>query len=143
MLVTKTLAAKAGTVVAISGLAVGGVAATANAATAHRVKEPTILTAKVGPTHINRYHRYGAAHFLGQLTGVGTPAPQLAGKPILLERETATGKWRITQHGRTGGHGYVRFVVHHVAKGATFRLVFRGQKNFDRAVSNVVVISAS
>jgi hypothetical protein len=143
MLVTKTLAAKAGTVVAISGLAVGGVAATANAATAHKVKEPTALAAKVGPTHINKRHPYGAAHFLGQLTGVGTPAPQITGQRILLERESATGKWHVVQHARTGRHGYVRFLVHHVAKGATFKLVFRGSRNFDAAVSNVIVISAS
>jgi hypothetical protein len=144
MLISKTLAVKAGSAVAVAGLAVGGVAATAGVANAAtKVKEPTVLTAKVGPTHINKRHPYGAAHFTGQLTGVGTPAPQISGQPILLERESTTGKWVITQHGRTGWHGYVRFLVHHVAKGATFRLVFRGAKNFAHSTSNTIVISAS
>lgn len=143
MFLSKTLAAKAGTVIAVAGLAIGGVAASANAATAHKVKEPTVLTAKVGPTHINKRHPYGAAHFTGQLTGVGTPAPQISRQPILLERENAKGHWVITQRGRTGYHGYVRFLVHRVAKGATFRLVFRGSKNFAGSTSNVIVISAS
>jgi hypothetical protein len=143
MFLSKTLAAKAGTVIAVAGLAIGGVAASANAATAHKVKEPTVLTAKVGPTHINKKHPYGAAHFTGHLTGVGTPAPQISRQPILLERENAKGHWVITQRGRTGYHGYVRFLVHRVAKGATFRLVFRGSKNFAPSTSNVIVISAS
>jgi hypothetical protein len=144
MVVTKALAAKVGAVALAGGIAVSGVAA-ANASTpnGHKVKEPTILTAKVGPTHINRRHPYGAAHITGHLTGVGTPAPQISGKRILLERERANGTWRIVQHGRTGRHGYVRFLVHHVAKGATFKLVFRGTANFARATSNTIVISAS
>jgi hypothetical protein len=143
MLFSKALAAKAGAVVAVAGLALGGVAAAADASTAHKVKEPTVLTAKVGPTHINKRHPYGAAHFTGRLTGVGTPAPEISGQRILLERESARGRWVITQRGRTGRFGYVRFLVHHVAKGATFRLVFRGNRNFARATSNTVVISAS
>jgi hypothetical protein len=143
MLFSKALAAKAGAVVAVAGIALGGVAASANAATAHKVKEPTVLTAKVGPTHINKRHPYGAAHFTGQLTGVGTPAPEITGQRILLERENAKGHWLITQRGRTGRFGYVRFLVHHVAKGATFRLVFRGNRNFAATKSNVIVISAS
>jgi hypothetical protein len=149
MRVSRSLAVGISTVVATAGLAIGGVVATANASTASttstsaKVKEPTVLTAKVGPTHINKKHPYGAAHFTGQLTGVGTPAPQISRQPILLERENAKGRWIITQRGRTGYHGYVRFLVHRVAKGATFRLVFRGSKNFDRSISNVIVISAS
>jgi hypothetical protein len=142
MLVTKALAVKTGTVVAAAGLVAGG-AAVANAASTHKVKEPTILTAHVGPTHINRHHPYGAAHIRGQLTGTGTPAPQISGKRILLERENAKGRWVVVQRGRTGRHGYVRFLVHHVAKGATFELVFRGTANFAPAKSSVIVISAS
>lgn len=143
MFLSKTLAAKAGTVIAVAGLAIGGVAASANASTASKPKEPTVLTAKVGPTHINKRHPYGAAHFTGRLTGVGTPAPQISRERILLEREGAKGRWHVTQVGRTGYHGYVRFLVHHVAKGATFRLVFRGTRNFAGSTSNVIVISAS
>jgi hypothetical protein len=142
-MLSKTLAVKAGSVVAVAGLALGGAATVANAATASKVKEPTILTAKVGPTHINKRHPYGAAHITGQLTGTGTPAPQITGQRILLERENAKGKWVVVQHARTGRHGFVRFFVHHVAKGATFELVFRGNKNFAPATSNVIVISAS
>jgi hypothetical protein len=143
MLVSKTLAAKVGTVVAVAGVAVGSVAATADAATATKVKEPTILTAKVGPTHINKRHPFGAAHITGQLTGTGTPAPQISRARILLERENKAGKWVVVQRGRTGYHGYVRFLVHHVAKGATFELVFPGNRNFASSISNVIVISAS
>jgi len=144
MLVSKALAVKAGTVVAAAGLVAGG-AAVANAATTHpaKVKEPTILTAKVGPTHINKKHPFGAAHILGQLTGTGTPAPQISGKRILLERENKKGQWVVVQRGRTGRHGFVHFLVHHVAKGATFELVFRGTANFAPSTSNVIVISAS
>ncbi len=46
------------------------------------------------------------------------------------------------QHARTGFHGFVRFRVYHVAKGATFELVFRGNRNFARSRSSVIVISA-
>ena len=141
MLVSKTLAAKAGTAVAVAGLAVGGVAATADAATAHKVKEPTVLTATVGPTHINKRHPFGAAHITGQLTGIGMPAPQITGARILLERENGKGRWVVVQHARTGRHGFVRFLVHHVGKGATFELVFRGNKNFAPSTSNVIVIT--
>ncbi len=143
MLVSKTLAAKAGTVVAVAGLAVGGTAAAADAATAHKVREPTILTARVGPTHINKRHPFGAAHITGQLTGVGMPAPQITGARILLEREGSMGVWHVVQVARTGRHGFVRFLVHHVGKGATFDLVFPGNKNFAPSRSNVIVISAS
>jgi hypothetical protein len=144
MLVSKTLAAKVGTVVAVAGVAVGSVAATADAATAHKVKVPTQLTATVGPTHINGKHPFGEAKIKGQLTEPGlNPAPQITGAKILLEREGTNGKWHVVQHAKTGRHGYVRFFVHHVAKGATFELVFAGNKNFAPSVSNVIVISAS
>ena len=142
-MLSKTLAVKAGTVVATAGLAIGGVAATANAATAHKVKEITYLHATVGPTHINKKHPFGAARITGQLTGVGTPAPQISNQRILLERENASGRWVVVQHATTGRHGYVRFLVHRVAKGATFVLVFRGSKNFAPSISNVIVITAS
>jgi hypothetical protein len=145
MVISKALAAKAGAVVLAGGIAVSGVAA-ANASTAparHKVKTPTVLTAKVGPTHINKRHPFGAAHITGQLTVPTTPAGQVSGVRILLERENNRGRWVVVQHGRTGFHGYVRFLVHHVAKGATFDLVFTGNKNFAPSKSNVIIISAS
>jgi hypothetical protein len=145
MLVSKALAAKVGAVLVAGGIAVSGVAA-ANASTSparHKVRTPTVLTAKVGPTHINKRHPYGAAHITGQLTVPTTPAGQVTGARVLLERETAKGRWIVVQRGRTGFHGYVRFFVHHVAKGATFDLVFRGNKNFAPSKSNVIIISAS
>jgi len=143
MLVSKTLLAKVGTVVAAAGILVGSVAATADAATAHKVKTPTVLTATVGPTHINKKHPFGAAKITGQLTVPTTPAGQVTGGKILLKRENAKGVWKVVQHGVTGLHGYVRFIVHHVAKGATFKLVFIGNKNFAPSTSNVIIISAS
>ena len=148
MRVSKSLVTRVGTVVATAAIAVSGVAAAADAATAPKVKIPTILTAKVGPTHINKRHPFGAAHITGQLTTPGNPAPEVTGSKILLERENAKGVWHVVQVRWTGYHGYVRFLVHHVAKGATFKLVFRGnvrhdKKNFAPSASSVIVISAS
>ena len=148
MRISKSLAAKAGTVVAAAGIALGGAAVAANASTpdpaAHmtKVKEPTILTGSARPVHVTKRHPYGTAHIVGHLTGTGTPAPQISGKRINLWREGPHGRWHLVQHARTGYHGYVRFRVYHVAKGATFQLRFPGTANFARSRSSVIVISA-
>jgi hypothetical protein len=142
MRVSKSLVARFGAVVATAALVVGGVSAAADASTAHKVKEPTILTGSARPVHVNKHHPYGTAHIVGQLTGTGTPAPQISGKRINLWREGSKGRWHLVQHGRTGYHGFVRFRVYHVAKGATFQLRFPGTINYARSASSVIVISA-
>ena len=144
MRVSKSLAARVGTVVATAAIAMGGVAGAANASTAHppKVKTQTILTGTAKPVHVNKHHPFGTARIVGQLTTPGTPAGEVSGAKIYLEREGIHGKWHVVQAGRTGRYGFVRFQVHHVAKGATFELVFRGNRNFAHSASSVIVISA-
>lgn len=142
MRVSKSLVARFGAVVATAALTVGSVAATADASTAHKVKTATILTGSARPVHVNRHHPFGTAHIVGQLTTPGTPAGQVTGARINLWREGPHGRWHLVQHARTGWHGFVRFRVYHVAKGATFKLKFPGNRNFARSQSSVIVISA-
>jgi hypothetical protein len=143
MRVSKSLVARFGTVVAAAGIALGSVAATADASTAHhKVKTQTILTGSAKPVHVNKHHPFGTAHIVGQLTTPGTPAGQVTGVRVNLWREGAKGRWHEVQHARTGFHGFVRFRVYHVAKGATFQLRFPGNRNFARSRSSVIVISA-
>ena len=54
MRVSKSLAARFGAVVATAAIAVGGVAATADASTAHKVKTATILTGAAASPHPSR-----------------------------------------------------------------------------------------
>jgi hypothetical protein len=91
---------------------------------------------------VNKHHPFGTAHIVGQLTTPGTPAGQVTGVRVNLWREGAKGRWHEVQHARTGFHGFVRFRVYHVAKGATFQLRFPGNRNFARSRSSVIVISA-
>lgn len=148
MRIFKSLAVKVGTiVVATTAIAVGGVATIANASTpdaaAHvtKVKTPTILTGHARPVHVTRRHPHGTAHIVGQLTTPGTPAGEVTGARIWLLREGPHGRWHVVQMDRTGRLGRVNFQVYHVAKGATFELVFRGNVNFARSKSPVIVIS--
>ena len=142
MRVSKSLVARFGAVVATAAIAVGGVAASADASTAHKVKTVTVLTGSAKPVHVNKHHPFGTAHIVGQLTTTGTPAGQVTGARINLWREGPKGRWHLVQHARTGWHGFVRFRVFHVAKGATFQLRFPGNRNFARSRSSVIVISA-
>jgi hypothetical protein len=145
MLFSKALAVKAGTVVALGGLAVGGVAATANASTGHKVKELTEILDHVSPTRVNHNHPHGAAWITGQLLGTGqVPHNQITGQKVYLVRLEKNGTWKVTQPGHvTGRLGKVRFFVHYVKHGATFELVFRGSKNFAASRSHPIDISAS
>jgi hypothetical protein len=147
MRISKSLAVKVGTVVATAAIAVGGVATVASASTpdaaAHvaKVRTETILTGHARPVHVNKRHPYGTAHIVGQLTTPGTPAGEVTGVRIWLLRRGAHGKWHVVRVHRTGRFGRVAFQVYHVAKGATFELVFRGNINFARSKSPVIVIS--
>jgi len=145
-MLSKTLAARAGAVVAVAGLAVGGAAAAANAATEHhKVKELTEILATVSPTKINKHHPHGIALITGQLLGTAqVPHNQISGQRILLERLQSNGTWRFTgQSAVTGTFGKVRFLVHRVKGGATFELVFRGSKNYAASTSTPISISPS
>lgn len=147
MRISKSLAVKLGTVVATAAIAVGGGAAIASASTpdaaAHvaKVKTPTILTGHASPVHVTRLHPYGTARIAGRLTTPGTPAGEVTGARIWLLREGPHGRWHVIRVHRTGRLGRVAFRVYHVARGATFRLVFRGNVNFARSKSPVIVIS--
>jgi hypothetical protein len=144
MRVSKSLAARVGAVVATAAIAVSGAAAVANASTpaTAKVKTPTTLVATAGPGHI-RHHRYPhtVAWIKGQLTSNTTPAGQVSGARVFLKREGRKGHWYVVQIGRTGRLGYVRFRVHGLRKGATFELVFRGNRNFAASKSNVITIA--
>jgi hypothetical protein len=147
MRISKPLAVKVGTVVATAAIALGGAATIASASTpdpaAHvtKVKTPTILTGHARPVHVNKRHRHGTAHIVGQLTTPGTPAGEVTGARIWLLREGPHGRWHVVRMHRTGRFGRVAFRVYHVAKGATFELLFRGNVNFARSKSPVIVIS--
>jgi len=143
MLVSKALAVKIGAGVAAATIAASGAAA-ANGATAHAAKTrtPTTLVATAGPGHI-RHHRYPhtVAWIKGHLTSNTTPAGQVSGARVFLKREGRRGHWYVVQIRRTGRFGNVFFRVHGLRRGASFKLVFRGNRNFARSKSNVITIA--
>lgn len=143
MLVSKSLATRIGAVVAAATIAVSGAAA-ANAATTHaaKTKTPTTLTITAGPGHV-RKHRYPhtVAWIKGQLTYNTSPAVGLPHARVFLKREGAKGHWYVVQIGRTGRFGYVRFRVHALRKGASFELVFRGNRKYAGSKSDVITIA--
>jgi hypothetical protein len=143
MRVSKSLVARVGTVVAAAAIAVSGVAAaSASTAPQAKVKTPTTLVATAGPGHV-RHHRYPhtVAWIKGHLTSNTTPAGEVSGARVFLKREGRKGHWFVVQIGRTGRFGNVRFRVHALRKGASFELVFRGNRNFAASKSNVITIA--
>jgi hypothetical protein len=140
MFVSKALAAKAGAVVATLAIGVTGVTAAASASTA-KPKTGTELTAKAGPGHVRKHSPHFVDSITGQLTSTSTPAGDVTGARIVLKRETKKGHWVVEQFGRTGRFGKVRFRVRGLKHGATFELVFRGNKNFSRSHSAPIVIA--
>lgn len=143
MRVSKSLVVKVGAAAATAAIALGGVAA-ADASTPQvaKVKTATILTARATPVHVSKLHPYGTARIAGRLTTKATPAAQVAGVRVWLLRKGPHGRWHVVRMHRTGRLGRVYFRVYHVAKGAKFELVFRGNVNFARSRSRVIVISA-
>jgi hypothetical protein len=143
MRVSRSLAARVSAVVATAAVALSGAAAVANAATpAAKVKTPTTLVAVAGPGHI-RHHRYPhtVAWIVGQLTTNTTPTREVRGVRVFLKRESAKGHWYVVEIGRTGRYGKVRFRVRALRKGASFELVFRGNRKLAKSTSNVVTIA--
>lgn len=140
-----SLAVRVGAVCAAVAIAAGGGVAAADsalAAPAH-VKVPTALSIS-NTTPVLHRHKTTAV-IEGQLTGPDNST--IAGKRIVLQRQGPDGHWRVTQFGwthrigRTRGNGWVRFHVYIGKKAATFRLVFRGTRNFARSVSATDTIS--
>lgn len=143
MRVSKSLVARVGTVVAAAAIAVSGVAAaSASTAPPATVKTPTTLVVTAGPGHV-RHHRYPhtVAWIKGHLTANTTPARDVSGVRVFLKREGRKGHWFVVQIGRTGRFGNVRFRVHALRKGASFELVFRGNRKLAASKSDVITIA--
>lgn len=139
MRLPKSLAVRVGAVCAAAAIAVGGGVAAADsalAAPAH-TKVPTALSI-TNSTPVAHKHQTTAI-VKGQLTGPDSST--IAGKRIFLQRLGPKGHWRVVQIGRSHANGWVRFRVHIYKKAASFRLVFRGQRNFARSVSPVDTIA--
>jgi hypothetical protein len=133
MRLPKSLAVRVGAVCAAAAIAVGGgvaAAGSALAAPAH-TKVPTALSIANKPPVLHRH--VTTAIVYGQLTGPDNAT--IAGKRIFLQRQGPKGHWFVVQIGRTHANGWVHFRVHVRKVAASFRLVYRGQRNFARAVS--------
>ena len=57
------------------------------------------------------------------------------------QRQGRKGHWFAVQTKLTRAHGHVFFLVHIGRRAASFRLVFRGTRNFGRSVSAVDTIA--
>ena len=138
MRLPKSLAVRIGGVAAAAAIAVTGATAAANASTAapavHRI--PTTLT--ISNTAPVAHPHQTTATVAGHLTA-GTF--NLRHLRVVLERLGPKGHWRVAQVKLTRVHGHVFFRVHVYKKAASFRLVFRGTRNFARSVSLVDTIS--
>jgi hypothetical protein len=138
MRLPKSLAVRIGGVAAAAAIAVTGATTAASASSAapavHKI--PTTLTI-ANSTPVAHLHQTTAI-VSGHLTAGGYNLRHLR---VWLERLGPKGHWRIKQMKRTRPHGHVFFRVHIFKKSATFRLVFRGTRNFAKSVSNTDTIS--
>lgn len=138
MRLPKSMAARIGAVAATAAIAVTGATAAANAAAAapavHKI--PTTLTIS-NSTPVARKHQTTAV-INGHLTA---GAYNLRHLRVYLERLSLTGRWHVVNSALTRPHGHVFFRVHILKKAASFRLVFRGTRNFAKSVSPVDMIS--
>jgi hypothetical protein len=143
MLVSKALATKIGAGVAAAGIAVGGGAAVANASSthAHKGRIPTTLAITAGPGHVVK-HKYPhtVAWIKGHLTTATKPSFDVPGVKVWLERDVK-GTWTVVNHARTNRRGWVTFRVHGLRNGASFKLVFFGNKFLKPAASDIVTIA--
>jgi|SRR5215469_945173 len=133
-----SLAVRLGSVAAAAAIAVTGATAGANASTAAPAvqKIPTTLT--ISNTKPVAHAHQTTAIVVGHLTA---GAFNLRHLRVFLERLGPKGHWQVKQMKRTRPHGHVFFRVHIYKKPATFRLVFRGTRNFAKSVSLVDTIS--
>lgn len=135
MRMTKSLLAKAGAVAAAAAIAVSGVAAVADASTATPAARAKIATAlSIRNTRPVARPSQTTALVGGRLAAVRDHSP-VRGAWIVLQRKSPAGRWIAVKAERTGRLGRVAFRVHVFGKAASFRLVFRGNRNFRRAVS--------
>jgi hypothetical protein len=127
-----SLAVRIGGVAAAAAIAVTGATAVATASTAAPAvqKIPTTLTI-ANTTPVAHPHQTTAT-VVGHLTA-GTY--NLRHLRVWLERLGPHGFWHVKQVKLTRPHGHVFFRVHIYAKPATFRLVFRGTRNFAKSIS--------
>jgi hypothetical protein len=127
-----SLAVRIGGVAAAAAIAVTGATAVATASTAapavHKI--PTTLTIS-NTTPVAHPHQTTAT-VVGHLTA---GAYNLRHLRVYLERLGPHGFWHVKQVKLTRQHGHVFFRVHIYAKPATFRLVFRGTRNFAKKIS--------
>jgi hypothetical protein len=133
-----SLAVRIGGVAAAAAIAVTGATAVATASTAAPAvqKIPTVLTIS-NTTPVAHAHQTTAT-VVGHLTA-GTY--NLRHLRVWLERLGPKGHWQVRQTKLTRPHGHVFFRVHIYKKPATFRLVFRGTRNFAKSVSVIDTIS--
>src|SRR5215469_5783598 len=138
MRLPKSLAVRIGGVAAAAAIAVTGATAAANASTAapavHKI--PTTLTIS-NSKPVAHLHQTTAI-VSGHLTAGHY---NLRHMHVWLQRLGPKGHWRIAQTKLTRRHGHVFFRVHVFKKPATFRLVFRGTRNFAKSVSHIDTIS--
>ena len=133
-----SLAVRLGSVAAAAAIAVTGATAAANASTAapavHKI--PTTLT--ISNTKPVAHLHQSTATVMGHLTAGQYNLRHLR---VFLQRLGPKGHWLVKQMKLTGPHGHVFFRVHIYKKPATFRLVFRGTRNFAKSVSVIDTIS--
>ena len=138
MRLPKSLAVRIGAVAATAAIAMTGATAAANASTAapavHHFKTELSISNSKPVAHPHQT----TAVINGRLTHAGFGLRDLR---VWLERLGPKGKWHVVQVKLTRVHGHVFFRVHVFKKPANFRLVFRGNPNFAKSVSNVDTIS--
>jgi hypothetical protein len=133
-----TIAARFGALAAAAAIAVSGGAAAANAATASpATKLPTTLTATAKPPVT---HKHFTSDVIKGLLESGTTP--LKFKVIWLAKQGPKGHWHLVRHERTRRNGMVRFLVR-TRRTANYVLIYRGQPNFQRAVSNVITVTVT
>jgi hypothetical protein len=133
-----SLAVRLGTVAAAAAIAVTGATAAANASTAAPAVQKVATSLSIANTTPKAHPHQTTAIVYGQLTSNGTPLRHLR---VWLQRQGPKGHWFVVQLRRTGRAGWVRFRVHVRKNPASFRLVFRGTRNFEKAVSAVDTIA--
>jgi hypothetical protein len=133
-----SLAARIGAVAATAAIAVTGATAAANASTAapavHRI--PTTLTISNSKPVTHKHQT--TAIINGHLTAGSYNLRHLR---VFLQRQGPKGHWYVVQIKLTRVHGHVFFRVHLGKKAVSFKLVFRGTRNFARSVSAVDTVT--
>lgn len=135
-----SLKARLGALAATAAIATSGAMAASGVADAavHPavLRLPTTLTIHASAP-VTRHH-LTFARISGRLSShhVG-----LRHKVVWLQRQGPKGHWFVVQRGITHRHGVVVYRIRE-RKTSNFRLVFRGSRNFRRAVSATVTVTA-